>query len=390
MHHKISIIGMGYVGCGNALLFSKDNQVSIVDIDLKKVEDFNSGKLPIFESKAQNYFEEETLDISATTDFKKSIEESSYVIFALPTNFDEKIMKFDTRILDDAIANALQINKKATLIIKSTVDIGHTEYLRKKHHSQRIIFSPEFLREGHALEDSLHPSRIIIGGTDKTCEQFAELMRTVISSASTTILMMRSNEAESVKLFSNTYLAMRVAFFNELDSFCFDNNIDPKDVINGICLDDRIGSYYNNPSFGFGGLCLPKDSLQLLSRFKDSPKHIINAIQDSNTERASYLVDKIMAEYPKTIGIYKLAMKAESDNSRNSSILQIISGLVSKNVDIIIYDDSTNFHSLEGARFVKDFEIFAEDSDLIIANRLDSRIKKFSNKVFSRDIFSKD
>ena len=390
MKHKISIIGMGYVGCGNALMLAKNSQVSIVDIDQHKVDNFNAGRLPISDAYAQKFLDQQELDISSTTDLNESIADSSFVILALPTNFDESLMKYDTQVLDEVAEKVLRNNHNATIIIKSTVDIGHTEYLKQNLDTQRIIFSPEFLREGHALEDSLYPSRIIIGGKDLASKKFLELMLAAIDDTPTPTLMMESREAESVKLFANTYLAMRVAFFNELDSFCLDNQIDSKEVINGICLESRIGSYYNNPSFGFGGLCLPKDSMQLLQRFQDTPGSLIQAIQDSNKERAAFLVDQIAIQDPETVGVYRLAMKSGSVNSRDSSIFKIIEGLIAKNISIFIYDDSNNSVEIEGATFVQDFQIFTKNSDLIITNRLDDQIQPFSHKVFSRDIFSTD
>jgi UDPglucose 6-dehydrogenase len=390
MKHKISIIGMGYVGCGNALMLAKNSQVSIVDIDQQKVDNFNAGMLPISDAYAQKFLDQQELDISSTTDLNESIADSSFVILALPTNFDESLMKYDTQVLDEVAEKVLRNNHNATIIIKSTVDIGHTEYLKQNLDTQRIIFSPEFLREGHALEDSLYPSRIIIGGKDLASQKFSELMLAAIDDTPTPILMMESSEAESVKLFANTYLAMRVAFFNELDSFCLENQINSKEVINGICLDSRIGSYYNNPSFGFGGLCLPKDSMQLLQRFQDTPGSLIQAIQDSNKERAVFLVDQIAIQDPETVGVYRLAMKSGSDNSRNSSIFKIIEGLIAKNISIIVYDDSNNPVEIEGVTLVQDFQIFTKNSDLIITNRLDDQIQPFSHKVFSRDIFSTD
>ena len=390
MKRKISIIGMGYVGCGNALALAQHSQVSIADVDQEKVSNFNAGRLPINDADAQKFLDQQDLDISSTTDLIECIKDSVFVILALPTNFDESLMKYDTQVLDEVAENVLRNNHTATIIIKSTVDIGHTEYLKQRLDTQRIIFCPEFLREGHALEDSLDPSRIIIGGKDSAAQEFLELMLAAVDDTSTPILMMESSEAESVKLFANTYLAMRVAFFNELDSFCLDNQIDSQEVINGMCLDSRIGSYYNNPSFGFGGLCLPKDSMQLLQRFKDTPGSIIHAIQDSNKERAAFLVDQIAMQHPKTVGVYRLAMKSGSDNSRNSSIFKIIEGLIVKNISIIIYDDFTNSVEVEGVTLVQDFQIFTQNSDLIITNRLDDQIQPFSYKVFSRDIFSTD
>ena len=381
---------MGYVGCGNALMLAKNSQVSIVDIDQHKVDNFNAGRLPISDAYAQKFLDQQELDISSTTDLNESITDSSFVILALPTNFDESLMKYDTQVLDEVAEKVLRNNHNATIIIKSTVDIGHTEYLKQNLDTQRIIFSPEFLREGHALEDSLYPSRIIIGGKDLASQKFSELMLAAIDDTPTPILMMESSEAESVKLFANTYLAMRVAFFNELDSFCLENQINSKEVINGICLDSRIGSYYNNPSFGFGGLCLPKDSMQLLQRFQDTPGSLIQAIQDSNKERAVFLVDQIAIQNPETVGVYRLAMKSGSDNSRDSSIFKIIEGLIAKNISIFIYDDSNNSVEIEGATLVQDFKTFTQNSDLIITNRLDDQIEPFSHKVFSRDIFSTD
>ena len=390
MAHRISVIGMGYVGIGNALMLGKQHQVSIVDLNQNKVEDFNSGILPIKESFAQSYLAEHELEISATTNLNESVKNSSFIILALPTNFDEKNFEYDTAAIEDVVEQVLKINNKATIVIKSTVNIGYTDILKQKFSTERIIFSPEFLREGNALRDSLNPTRIIVGGRKDLCNEFAELLLDSTDDSSAPILIMDSKEAESVKLFANTYLAMRVSFFNELDSFCLDNKINSKEVIDGVCLDDRIGDYYNNPSFGFGGLCLPKDSLQLLHRFNDSPKSILNAIQDSNKERALFLVNQILIQKPRTVGVYKLEMKAGSDNSRNSSIHKIIKSLIKNKIEIIIYDTSINLQEFEGAQFIDDFQTFTENSDLIITNRIDAMIRPFSQKVFSRDIYSRD
>jgi len=390
MAHRISVIGMGYVGIGNALMLGKQHQVSIVDLNQNKVEDFNLGILPIKESFAQSYLAEHELEISATTNLNESVKNSSFIILALPTNFDEKNFEYDTAAIEDVVEQVLKINNKATIVIKSTVNIGYTDILKQKFSTERIIFSPEFLREGNALRDSLNPTRIIVGGRKDLCNEFAELLLDSTDDSSAPILIMDSKEAESVKLFANTYLAMRVSFFNELDSFCLDNKINSKEVIDGVCLDDRIGDYYNNPSFGFGGLCLPKDSLQLLHRFNDSPKSILNAIQDSNKERALFLVNQILIQKPRTVGVYKLEMKAGSDNSRNSSIHKIIKSLIKNKIEIIIYDTSINLQEFEGAQFIDDFQTFTENSDLIITNRIDAMIRPFSQKVFSRDIYSRD
>jgi len=389
MDTKISIVGMGYVGCGNALMLAKDNEVSIVDIDKEKVKNFNNKKLPIQDNFAQDFFESKNLNLSATCDLSESIVGASYIILSLPTNFNEETKEFDTSILEKVITNILHENKKALLIIKSTVNIGFTEFLRKKHETTRIIFSPEFLREGHALEDNLHPSRIIIGGSSADAKLFGNILRNSSRDKKVPILFMDSTEAESVKLFSNTYLAMRVAYFNELDGFCLDNNINPSHVIQGVSLDKRIGNFYNNPSFGFGGYCLPKDSKQLLNRFMNTPHNLIHAIQDSNQSRSEFLINKIINLQPRIAGIYRLAMKQGADNSRESSIFSIIEGLVSKNIKVIVFDSSIQESGFD-IEFIDDFSSFAEMSDLIIANRMDDMIKPYTHKVFSRDIFSSD
>ena len=386
---KISIVGMGYVGCGNALMLARDNEVSIVDIDKEKVKNFNNKKLPIQDNFAQDFFESENLNLSATCDLFESIVDASYIILSLPTNFDEETKKFDTSIIEKVIADILHKNSKALIIIKSTVNIGFTKSLRKKFETTRIIFSPEFLREGHALEDNLYPSRVIVGGLSADAKLFGNILINSSKDKKVPLLFMESTEAESVKLFSNTYLAMRVAYFNELDGFCMDNNINPSDVITGISLDKRIGNFYNNPSFGFGGYCLPKDSKQLLNQFTNAPHNIIHAIQDSNKARSEFLINKIINLQPKIVGIYRLAMKQGADNSRESSIFSIIEGLVSKNIKVVVFDASIQESDFD-IEFIDNFSNFAEMSDLIIVNRMDDMIKPYAHKVFSRDIFSSD
>ena len=390
MNQKISIVGMGYVGCGNALMLAKNNLVSIVDIDQQKVDNFNNRQLPILDEFAQQYLENEQLNISATSNLLESIENASYVILALPTNFNEIMMEFDTQIIDRVVEEVIDVNKNAIIIIKSTVNIGYTKSLKAKFNSNKILFSPEFLREGHALDDNLNPSRIIIGGDPDVAMSFGQLIIDSIPNHSPPMLFMKSTEAESTKLFSNTYLAMRVSFFNELDSFCMDNALSSEDIIRGVSLDKRIGNFYNNPSFGFGGYCLPKDSKQLLNRFNDTPHDLIEAIQISNGARIEYLSQKIINSSPKIVGIYKLAMKEGSDNSRDSSILKIIDQLLLSDLNIIVFDQSISELHIKNVSLVDDFEDFANKSDLIITNRLDKRIKPFASKIFSRDIFSSD
>jgi len=392
MNNKISIIGMGYVGCANGLMFSKKFNVSMMDIDQKKVRDFNNNKLPIHDTFAQQYFENENdnLNIHATTDLLESINESSFVLLCLPTNFDKSSNQFDTTAIEKTVNTIISENQDTTIIIKSTVNIGYTASLQKKFSTSRIIFSPEFLREGHALEDNFFPSRIIIGDENPNSKLFGELLLSVIHVDDVPVLYMQSTAAESVKLFSNTYLAMRVAFFNELDSFCFDNNIDTKNVIDGVSADKRIGNFYNNPSFGFGGYCLPKDSKQLLHRFGDTHHNLIKAIQDSNLARINSFTDIIMSSSPNIIGIYKLEMKEGINNSRGSSMYKIIESLSSKKVKILVYDPTIQELDIVGANLIQSFNDFASQSDIIITNRLDEKIKVFSNKIFTRDVFSSD
>ena len=390
MKYKISIIGMGYVGCGNALMLSKRNEVSIMDIDENKIKNFNNGQLPINDAFAQQYFENEDLHLSATCNLNESIQGASFIILSLPTNFDETTKQYDTKIIEEVIAHIIIENTDALIVLKSTVNIGYTKSLNEKFGTKRIIFSPEFLREGHALEDNLFPSRVIVGGEDEESKLFGKILCESSSAGAAQLLLMESTAAESVKLFSNTYLAMRVAYFNELDGFCMDNNINTKDVITGVSLDKRIGEFYNNPSFGFGGYCLPKDSKQLLNRFSNSPHDLVNAIQSSNHSRIEFLSQKIIEASPKTVGIYKLAMKEGSDNSRDSSILKIIDRLSLTDIEIIVFDESIVELHIKNITLIHDFYEFANASDLIITNRLNNQIKPFSGKIFSRDIFSSD
>jgi len=390
MSYKISIIGMGYVGCGNGLLLSKNHNVLMFDIDKKKVNNFNNKKLPISDKFAQEYFENQDLNIQATSDLIHSIQNASFILLCLPTHFDEKTGQYDTNSIESVISTIINNNQEAVIIIKSTVNIGYTESLQNKFNTKKIIFSPEFLREGHALEDNLNPSRIIIGGLDSDAKLFGEMLSKSVYSDDLPFLFMTPTAAESVKLFSNTYLAMRVAFFNELDGFCLKNNINTGHVIKGLSLDGRIGNFYNNPSFGFGGYCLPKDSKQLLSRFGSIPNDLIKAIQDSNANRAKFLANEIMSFSAETIGVYKLAMKKGSDNSRGSSIFDIIDRLIKKTKKILVYDPSSDTIPYKNISLVKDFDDFVQKSDLIITNRLDDQIRPFASKVFSRDIFSSD
>ncbi len=390
MNHKIAVIGMGYVGCGNGLMLAKNFNVSIMDIDQKKVQDFNNRKLPIHDPFAQKYFENENLDITSTSNLSESIKDASFALICLPTNFDESKNEYNAEVIEETVSSIFAENDDLTVVIKSTVNIGYTEFLQQKFRTNKILFSPEFLREGHALQDNLNPSRIIIGGEDSKSKLFTKLILSVTNTENIPILYMSSAEAESVKLFSNSYLAMRVAFFNEMDSFCNDNKLDTKNVIEGVSLDKRIGNFYNNPSFGFGGYCLPKDSRQLLYRFGNTHHDLIEAIQDSNLSRIDYLVDKIILLSPKIVGVYKLAMKEGLENSRGSSVYKIIEKLQTNNIEVIVYDLSVVNADIDGIIMTDNFEDFVNQSDVILTNRMDDKINEFSDKVFTRDIFSSD
>lgn len=389
---NISVVGMGYVGCANALLLAQYNKVSIIDIDSKKVKDFNSGILPIEDSIAAKFLNETDLDINATFSLEEGSKDAEYIILALPTDFNDATNLYDTAIIESVINQITTFNKTATIIIKSTINIGFTRYIRKKYHYENIIFSPEFLREGHALEDNLNPSRIIVGDESKEAKNFSKLLveGAKITNNSIEVMHTSPESAECIKLFSNSFLAMRVAFFNELDSYCLENNIPTQSVIEGVSLDPRIGNYYNNPSFGYGGYCLPKDSKQLLSAFQNVPQKLIDAIVESNKSRKDYLISKILEKKPEKVGVYKLAMKEGSDNSREAAVIDIILGLFDAGVEILIYDLSINANVFPKYSFCTNLENFLKNSDLILANRINNDLSSVKEKVFTRDIFQSD
>ena len=387
---KISVVGMGYVGCANALLLAQHNSVSIIDIDQQKVEDFNSGLLPIHDSMAAEYLAEKDLHIIATSSIEIGVKDADFIILALPTDFDESTNLYNTDVIESVINQILLLNNTATIIIKSTINIGFTRYVRAKFNYKEIIFSPEFLREGHALEDNLSPSRIIVGDNSSEAQSFSQLLLQGAKKKNIEIILTEPESAECIKLFSNSFLAMRVAFFNELDSYCLENNISAKSVVEGVSLDPRIGNYYNNPSFGYGGYCLPKDSKQLLSAFQDVPQKLIDAIVDSNDARKKYLLSKILEQNPTTVGIYTLAMKEGSDNSREAAVIDIMEGLHAAGVKILIYDLAINERSFPTYACYKDLQAFLSDSDLILANRMNNDLEGFKDKVFTRDLFQSD
>ena len=389
--NKITIIGAGYVGMSLAVLLGrKNNKVNILDIDPKKVEIINNGRSTIRDNLIDRYLKKEKINISASTDLSESISDSDYYIIATPTNYDEKTNKFDTESVDSIVKKIIQLSESGLIVIKSTIPVGHTDYLRKKFKTDRIIFSPEFLREGNALYDNLHPSRIVVGDHSKSSINFAEMLRDLSNDQSTNIIYMSSKEAEAVKLFANTFLAMRVAFFNELDTFAMNSNISSSNLIQGVCLDPRIGDFYNNPSFGYGGYCLPKDTKQLLANYKKIPQNIIQAIVDSNSTRKDFIVQKILKYKPKMIGIYQLAMKSGSDNFRSSSILSVIERIKKYDIPMIIYEDQISEKSFNGVNIEKDLNIFKNSCDLIITNRITNDLSDVIDKVFSRDLFGYD
>ncbi len=387
----ITIVGAGYVGMSLSILLGKDNNhVKILEIDENKVQQINDGLSTVKDELIERYISKDNLNISATLDPEEAFTDADYIVIATPTNYDEKTNKFDTESVKSTIKKVLTFSKNAIIIIKSTIPIGYTEFLKEKFKTNRIIFSPEFLREGNALYDNLHPSRIIMGDNSSDAISFAEMLKNQSLKESTKIIYMSSKEAEAVKLFSNTYLAMRVAFFNELDSFAMENKLETFNLISGISEDPRIGNFYNNPSFGYGGYCLPKDTRQLLANYKNIPQNIIQAIVDSNSTRKDFIVQEILKFKPKKIGIYQLAMKAGSDNFRSSSILSIIKRIKKYNIPMIIYEDQISDKSFNGVSVEKDIKIFKNSCDLILTNRITDDLSDVVDKVFTRDLFGYD
>ena len=387
----ITIIGSGYVGMSLSVLLGKgNNHVKILEIDRDKVKKINDGLSTVKDELIEKHLARDKLSISATLDPREALTDADYFIVATPTNYDEETNKFDTESVKSTIEKILKFSKNGTIIIKSTIPIGYTDYLKEEFKTDRIIFSPEFLREGNALYDNLYPSRIIIGDNTQTAVSFAEMLKNLSLKKSAKIIYMSSREAEAVKLFSNTYLAMRVAFFNELDSFAMENKLETFNLISGISEDPRIGNFYNNPSFGYGGYCLPKDTRQLLANYKNIPQNIIQAIVDSNSTRKDYIVKEILKYKPKMVGIYKLAMKSGSDNFRSSSILSIIERIKKHNIPMIIYEDQISDKSFNGVNIEKDLHIFKNSCDLIITNRITDDLSDVIDKVFTRDLFGYD
>jgi|SRR5690625_107455 len=387
---KIAVAGTGYVGLSNAVLLAQHNEVVALDINDEKVEQINQRNSPIKDADIEEFFKTKQLNLQATTDSTVAFQQTDYVIISTPTNYDPEREFFDTSSVEAVIKDVLAINPEAVMVIKSTIPIGFTKEMRSKFNTEKIIYSPEFLREGKALYDNLYPSRIIVGEKSQAAERFAQLLAEGAIKEDIETLFTDSTEAEAIKLFSNTYLAMRVSFFNELDTYAELKGLDTKQIVEGVSLDPRIGNHYNNPSFGYGGYCLPKDTKQMLANFKDVPNNIIQAIVDSNQTRKNHIADMITKRNPETVGIYRLTMKTDSDNFRQSAIQDVITQLKASDVKVVIYEPTLQINEFEGLSVIKDFTEFKRMSDVIVANRISDELTDISEKVYTRDIFSRD
>lgn len=388
---KISIAGTGYVGLSLATLLSQKHEVVALDIIPKKVEQINRRISPISDEYIEKFFREKSLNLRATLDYRAAFSGADFIIISTPTNYDPEQNFFDTSSVEDIIQKIKNTgNSKATIVIKSTIPVGFTENIKQKYGLKNIFFSPEFLREGKALYDNLYPSRIIVGDNTPEAHKFAELLIDASAKPDVPVLFMNSTEAEAVKLFANTYLALRVAYFNELDTYAESKGLNTKDIIAGVSLDPRIGDYYNNPSFGYGGYCLPKDTKQLLANYKNVPQNLISAIVTANDTRKQFITDEIMQQNPEVVGIYRLTMKSESDNFRSSAIQDIIKKLVDRGIKVLIYEPTLNAGDFDGVPVTHDIDDFKQNASIIVANRIDNVLQGVKDKVYTRDLFSRD
>ena len=387
---KIAVAGTGYVGLSIATLLSQKHEVVALDIIPEKVKMINKREAPIKDKEIEEFFANKELNLKATLDYKEAFKDAEFIIISTPTNYDDELNTFDTSTVEDVIQKVLNMKLETTMVVKSTIPVGFIERMKEKYDIENIIFSPEFLREGKALYDNLYPSRIIVGEKSERATKFANLLKECSLKEDVEVKFMNSTEAEAVKLFANTYLALRVSYFNELDTYAELKGLNAKDIIDGICLDPRIGSHYNNPSFGYGGYCLPKDTKQLLANFDDVPQNIIRAIVKANRTRKRHITDMVMDKDPDVVGVYRLTMKKDSDNFRASAIQGVIERLKVEGIKVVIYEPTLEVEEFNGCKVMNDFNRFARKSDVIIANRYDNRLEDVKSKVYTRDLFYKD